>query len=114
MPVGRLVLLLLGLVVAGAGFLASVLPREVHLDDAAGRRLASVSCDPPAIDAFREAAEVPGGWFAYAPNTSVVFNESGICVSGSRRRLSAGAAALAVGLVIVARLRPVESAVSDR
>ena len=101
MTAGRLAVVFLAIVVAGTGFMLAVLPRSERLPDPTGLpEPVTITCDSPVVDAFREAGDPPGGWFAYAPNTSVLFNDSGWCVNESRRRLSWGAALLGAGTAL--------------
>ena len=102
MTAGRLPVVFLALVVAGTGFMLAVLPRSERLPDPTGAlpEAVTIACDSPVVDAFREPGDPPGGWFAYAPNTGVLFNDSGWCVNESRRRLSWGTALLIAGSAV--------------
>jgi len=93
--VGVLVFTVAGMVAAGAGLFALVLPFEAPLDDGAS----SVDCSTPLASAFDDAAGA-SGWFAYAPDHDDVQSLHTYCVSRSRTRASWGAVALVGGLVV--------------
>lgn len=105
----RLVAVCLAIVVAGSGFMLAVLPWYERVVDEAGTFPDSgLECDPPLVGAFRDDPAAPGGWFVYAPGTNVVpaVSAPGRCEAESRRRLSWGAAALAVGTGAAVAARP--------
>lgn len=106
MSVGRLILAVVGLLAAGTGLLAAVLPHREVVVDAAGRELGSFTCTTPVLDAFDDAGDAVGGWFAYDPSTSVILSGNGWCVREARTRLSWGAVGMVVGALIVAASRP--------
>jgi hypothetical protein len=101
---GWAALAVVGVLVAGAGLMLAVLPFSQQIDIPIDRgdgeiipTSASHRCATPLANAFRPAPPpADGGWFAYAPNTGLVFSP-GQCVEPSRRRLGVGAAALVVG-----------------
>lgn len=111
MTVVRLVALLAGAVLLGAGLMLAFLPHrdQIELELGGGadppRTTAPVSCGPPAFDVLESTEGVEGGWFAYAPTAGVVLSDNSWCVHRARNRVSWGAASALAGVVTLALVR---------